>query len=369
MMSGTERRSERAFASPRQLGYAMPAEWEPHAGTIVSWPHNPNTWPGHLDSAEKFFVELIREIARDETVFVNVADERMREYAQRMLDQKGSMEGEIRWLMVPTNDAWCRDYGPTVVRRRGGSESLPPRLAVKWEYNAWGGKYPPFDLDNAAALSIAKALDIPIVAGGMRLEGGAIDVNGNGWLMTTASCLLHPNRNPGLTREDAEHNLREMLGIDEFLGLQGEIEGDDTDGHIDNLARFVGSAHVVMVYAESLDDPHGFDANRHLLENWRSRRGEPLRVDLLPVPAPVYDRDNRLPASYANFLITNGSVLVPQYQCPADDQACQILAGCFPSRRIRGIDCTGAIRGLGAIHCLTQQVPIGFSHPGECGTK
>jgi agmatine deiminase len=228
---------------------------------------------------------------------------------------------------------------------------------VQWSYNAWGGKYPPFDQDQAVAASVASAIGLPCVAGGAMLEGGAIDVNGQGWIMTTASCLLNPNRNPGWTLDRMESRLREMLGVEEFLWLQGELEGDDTDGHIDNLARFVGPAEVVVVAGHEPGQTPGLQANRDFLQAWRSRSGQRLTVHALPLPEPLFDRDQRLPASYANFLITNRSVLVPQFQCPQDVLACQVLADCFPGRRIRGLDCSGAIRGLGAIHCLTQQIP------------
>ena len=195
------------LSSPSQLGYRWPAEWETHSGTWLTWPHNPATWPGSLADVERFYEELIRAIAADETVYVNVQDDAVHRHVEARL-QARDVRGDVRFLQITTNDAWCRDYGPTVLIHDFGNLQLPPRLAVNWEYNAWGGKYPPFDADNAAALQMATALKIPVVAGGIVAEGGALDANGAGLLMTTASCLLNSNRNPGASRADRRTTAR-----------------------------------------------------------------------------------------------------------------------------------------------------------------
>ncbi|HEY6563851.1 MAG TPA: agmatine deiminase family protein [Pirellulaceae bacterium] len=345
-------------ADPVRWGYIMPAEWSPHEGTWISWPHNPDTWPGHLAEVEAFYVELIAAIARDEFVHINVQDENRRDQIQKLFAEN-PFRDHIRTWVIRTNDAWCRDYGPTVVIRRGGPTTMPTRLGIDWQYNAWGGKYPPYDDDNAAARRMAAAIGLDCLSGGLFVEGGALDVNGDGWLLTTASCLLNPNRNRDVSREFLEDRLRAMLGVREILWLGGSLAGDDTDGHIDNLVRFVGPRTVATVWERDPRDENyaGLNENLQWLRSWRSADGDPLEVLTLPTPDPILVNSRRLPASYANFYFTNGSVLVPQYQCPQDQIACDVLARCFPNRRIVGLDCTWAIHGLGAIHCLTQQIP------------
>ncbi len=357
-MSSSSTRSADAQSTPARLGYAMPAEWEPHQGTWLTWPHNPDTWPGHLPQVEMFYLDLIAAIARDETVWVLVNPGLPPSRAERMVRER-DLPGDIRFLTIATNDAWCRDYGPTVLVRRGGSRALPSRLCVDWEYNAWGGKYPPYDADNAAASQMASALNLTCVAGGMVIEGGSLDGNGQGWMMTTASCLLNHNRNPGADRARMEQRLGSMLGASEVLWLGGSLPGDDTDGHIDNLVRFVDPTTVVAIQPDASYglDSLGLTENWHQLTAWRSADGRSLVVKALPLANPQKFQTAHWPASYANFYITNGSVLVPSYHCPQDDEACEVLASCFPTRRIVPVDCTYAIRGLGAIHCLTQQVP------------
>ncbi len=348
---------------PAQLDYRMPAEWEPHLGTWVSWPHNLDTWPGVLPQVREFYVELIRAIADDEIAFVNVADSAMEDEARASLVQADIRWEHVRFQSIPTNDAWCRDYGAIFIRHQGtsgpGASSLPPLIATQWTYNAWGGKYPPYDRDQQVAESMAKALGVPCVPGGMVLEGGAVEVNGEGWLLTTEDCLLNPNRNPDRSRAQIESRLRDMLGVDEIVWLGGGVVGDDTDGHIDNLSRFVAPRTVVTVVEPN---PHSVNypplqENLRRLESWRSREGQSLEIVTLPTPAPLIHEGKPLPASYGNFLITNGSVLVPHYRCEHDAEVREILQPLFPNRKIVGIDCTYAIRGLGAIHCLTQQVP------------
>lgn len=359
--------------TPRELGYRLPAEWERHAATWLSFPHKEGSWPGKLPAAQQTFAKFVAALAESEPVHVNVDDAAMEEHARRLLDETGA-GGEIHFHLFPTNDAWCRDHGAIFLVRdyqggaKGGSDENIPQplldkegrqLALDWRYNAWGEKYPPYDLDNEIPRRMAEYLDVPRIAIDMVLEGGSIDVNGDGLLLTTESCLLNRNRNPGMTRTDIEKVLREMLGVRRILWLGEGIVGDDTDGHIDDLTRFVAADTLVTVVEEDEHDVNYAPLQENLkrLGEMTDLQGEPLKIVTLPMPRPVVYEGQRLPASYANFYITNSIVLLPTYNCPADDQAANTLGPLFPTRRIVGIDCTDLIWGLGAFHCLTQQVP------------
>lgn len=347
----------------------MPAEWEPHAATWLSWPHNERSWPGRFETVEPVYAAMVRAIAESEPIHINVADAAMQRRALRFLADAGAT-GEIVFHHIPTNDAWCRDHGAIfVVARMGNGQwgmaephkpfPIPhsPVAATKWRYNAWGDKYP-HDLDDLVAGRMAEILGVPRLDCDMVLEGGSIDVNGAGALLTTEACLLNPNRNPDLSRDEIERRLRAGLGVEEILWLGDGIAGDDTDGHIDDLTRFVAERTVVTV-VES--DPH--DENyAPLRENLRRLRsmtvaGRPLEVVELPMPPAVVYDGQRLPASYANFYIANRSVLLPGYDRKTDARAKAVLAELFPTRDVIVIDCTDLVWGLGAFHCLTQQVP------------
>jgi agmatine deiminase len=300
-------------------------------------------------------VEFVRALAECEPVYINVLGAEHERHVRGLLAAAVAPE-RLRFYRFPTNDAWARDHGAIFVTRATARE---PRLAVDFDYNAWGGKYPPFDLDREIGRQMADALGVPRYAKpGIVLEGGSIEINGEGALLTTEQCLLNPNRNPSLTRSDIERLLRDSFGVDEILWLGDGIDGDDTDGHIDDLTRFVARNTVVTVVEPNRADPNHapLDANRRLLDTLQIA-GRPLTVIELPMPAPQYLETQRLPASYANFYLANGAVLVPVFGCPADDMACSILKGCFPGRRVVPIDCRVLIAGLGALHCLTQQVP------------
>jgi agmatine deiminase len=341
--------------TPSAAGYRQPAEWEPHEATWLSWPHNRDSWPGVFAGVEPAMVAFVRELAACEPVYVNVLDADHERHVRQLLAAAVPPE-RLRLYRFPTNDAWARDHGAIFVTR---PTRVEPRLAVDFDYNAWGGKYPPFDLDRQVGRQMAEALGVPRYAKpGVVLEGGSIEVDGEGALLTTEQCLLNPNRNPSLTRADIERLLRDCFGVREILWLSEGIEGDDTDGHIDDLTRFVGSATVVTVVEPNRADPNHapLAANRRLLDSM-SVGGRPLTVIELPCPEPQFLEEQRLPASYANFYIANGAVLVPTFGCPADDAACGILGECFPDRRIVPVDCRVLIAGLGALHCLTQQVP------------
>jgi agmatine deiminase len=341
--------------TPSARGYRMPAEWAPHDATWVSWPHNRESWPGVFAGVEPAMVQFVRALAECEPVYINVLDAEHERHVRKLLSRAVPPE-RLRLYRFPTNDAWARDHGAIFVTR---SAPVEPRLAVDFDYNAWGGKYPPFDLDREVGKQMAEALEVPRYAQpGVVLEGGSIEVNGEGALLTTEQCLLNPNRNPALTRADIEGLLRDSFGVEEILWLGEGIEGDDTDGHIDDLTRFVAPHTVVtVVEPNSADANHQpLAANRRLLDTL-TVGGLPLTVVELPMPEPQYLEDQRLPASYANFYVANGAVLVPTFGCPADAEACATLRDCFPGRRVVPVDCRVLIAGLGALHCLTQQLP------------
>ncbi|MFT5141676.1 MAG: agmatine deiminase [Rhodothermales bacterium] len=330
----------------------MPAEWEPHQGTWVSWPHNRDTWPGAFGAVEPAFKEIAVSIAASETLHINVLD------GVHELHVRGILGGirDVVFHHIPTNDAWCRDHGATFVRGTDGLE------AVDFTYNAWGGKYPPFDLDAQVARRMAALTGAVVQDADLVLEGGAIEVNGRGVLLTTESCVLNPNRNPGLTRPKADSIFRRLLGVTDILWVGGHVEGDDTDGHIDNLARFVTPQDIVMSVPGSPDDrAHaGLEEAFADLEKLATPLG--IRLHRLPLPAPLFFRPEgeeqvRLPASHANFYIANRAVLVPGFGGASDLKAQDLLAGFFPDRAVVLIDCRDLVWGLGAIHCLTQQVP------------
>lgn len=327
------------------------------------------------------YAQMVAALAHSETVHINVNNAAMAKRARAVLREFGA-QGDIRFHHVPTNDAWCRDHGAIFVRRtttaaESGDEhgpianDQPPIVAIDWDYNAWGTKYPPFDLDNQIPTRMAQYLDVPRFEGGMILEGGSIDVNGAGLLLTSEACLLNPNRNPHLSRAQIEQRLCDMLGVEQVLWLGDGIVGDDTDGHVDDITRFVSSDTIVTVVE---DDPR--DANYAVLQDnlarlqaMRDQHSRPLRVITLPMPPAVVYQGQRLPASYANFYIANRVILLPFFNASTDQHAQQILQALFPDREVVGIDCTDLILGLGAFHCLTQQIPAGSDVMLGCHDK
>ncbi|ABB24369.1 agmatine deiminase family protein [Pelodictyon luteolum] len=340
--------------------YVMPAEWAPHEATWLSWPHKLESWPGKFEPVPAVFVELAAWLSSSEDVHINVLDEQMEDDVRALLLASGHpcLKMERVFLhQIPTNDAWCRDHGPNFVYHTSGDTQ--EKVILDWEYNAWGGKYEPYDDDNAVPSRIAAIRRMPLVSTGMVLEGGAIDVNGEGLLLTTEACLLNPNRNPTMSREDIERKLGRWLGIKKVLWLGDGIAGDDTDGHVDDMARFVSINTVVIAVEDDPEDENykPLQKNYELLKGYTNLRGEPLRVVKLPMPDPVYYEGERLPASYANFYIANSVVLVPVYRCEQDAEALRILRGCFPDREVVGIDCSDLIWGLGAIHCVSHEEP------------
>ncbi len=336
----------------------MPAEWEPHHGTWLSWPHKEASWPGNFGPVRGIVAEMVRELAIGEEVHINVADAEMEQAAGEVLGTAGVSLDRVFFHHVPTNDAWCRDHGPIFVERSlvgGGTE----QVALNWGFNAWGDKYPPYDLDNRVPERVADRLGLPCITPGMILEGGSIDVNGAGTLITTEACLLNPNRNPSRSKADIESMLRRFLGVSTILWLGDGIVGDDTDGHVDDLTRFVDDRTVITVVEEDPNDVNYgvLQENLARLRTMQIQDGTDLRVIALPMPRPVIYDGARLPASYANFYIGNEVVLLPGYDAERDEIARQTLQELFPTRRVVVIDCTAMVWGLGAFHCLTQQWP------------
>jgi agmatine deiminase len=342
--------------TPRQQGYTFPAEWAPHQATWLSWPHKEASWPGKLEAIYPIYCEFIRLLSEFEEVHINVLDQAMAEQVQRRLETAHARLDRIFLHLFPTNDAWCRDHGPAFVVSQAAEQ---PKALIDWGYNAWGDKYPPYDLDNLIPQRIAEYRDIPCFTPDIIMEGGSIEVNGAGTLMTTEACLLHPNRNPTLNRQQIEQYLLDYYGQEQIIWLGDGIVGDDTDGHIDDLTRFVSRDTVItMVEPKRSDDNHALlQENLSRLQQVRLRDGEPLKIRTLPMPEPVSYNGQRLPASYANFYIANGLVVVPTYRCAQDEEALAMLSDCFPDRHVIGLDSTDIIWGLGSFHCLSQQEP------------
>ena len=344
--------------TPKQAGYYFPAEFGRHAATWLSWPHKEASWPGKIGSIYPFYGRFVRELTRGEAVCINVADEAMKAFAAGHLTAAGADMDRVRFFLHPTNDAWCRDHGPAFLINPAAAQK---KVIVDWNYNAWGNKYPPYDLDDVIPTLVGKALDLPVYHPGIVMEGGSVDFNGAGTLITSTCCLLNPNRNPDLDREQIEGYLRDYYGVEQILWVKEGIVGDDTDGHIDDTVRFVDAGTVVTVIEDD-----AADANYQLLKDnlaelstMRLLNGKQLNIVELPMPEAVIHEDQRLPASYANFYIANESVIVPTFRCGRDEKALRIIKDCFPSRRVVGIDSTDIIWGLGSFHCLSQQEPAG----------
>jgi agmatine deiminase len=344
--------------TPASLGYRMPAEWEPHAGTWFTWPRPEGiSFPGKYETVPPVYAELIRHLGAVENVHINVWHEEMEHWVRKLLHQNHCPTERVFFHHFPAYEPWCRDHGPIfLVRERKGRRE---RAIVDWGYNAWGGKYPPFDLDDAVPQHVAKLRNLPLFSPGIVMEGGALEVNGRGTLLTTEACLLNENRNPHLTREQIEQYLRDCLGVANILWLGDGIVGDDTDGHVDDLTRFVNANTVVTVVEKDPADANyaPLQENLQRLRSLRDQDGQPLRVVELPMPRPLEHDGQRLPASYANFYIANGIVLVPTYRDPSDRVALEVLQREFGDRRVIGVDSTELIWGLGSFHCISQQEP------------
>jgi len=341
---------------PAKEGYRFPAEWETHEATWLSWPHNKDSWPGKIETIYPVYAEFVKLLAEGEKVNINVNDEGMMREATRLLMKAGTNMDQVHYYLHRTNDAWCRDHGPAFVVNPAKEEK---KIVLDWGYNAWGEKYPPFDDDNRIPEKVAQVLNMPYVTPGIVMEGGSVEFNGKGTLLTTKACLLNPNRNRGLSQETIEQYLRDFYGVTHILWLGDGIEGDDTDGHVDDLARFVNEDTVVTVVEENKKDANHqpLKENMELLHKMKLEDGRPLNVVELPMPDPVIYEDTRLPASYANFYIANKHVIVPTFRCSNDEKALNILQELFPARKVVGLDAVDLVWGLGTFHCLSQQEP------------
>lgn len=354
--------------SPAEQGYRLPAEWEPHAATWIAWPHERSDWPGKFGPVPWVYAEIVRLLARSEPVFIVVNSKAERRRARDKLEAHGVDLGRVCFFTAPTDRVWLRDSAPSFVVR---IDAEHPVGAVHWKFNGWA-KYPNHRRDTRLPRAIADALELPRWrprAGGddgraerVVLEGGAIDVNGRGTLLTTEECLLDPvvqARNPGLTRPGYEQVFAEMFGVRHVIWLGRGIVGDDTHGHVDDCARFVDPTTVVAAVEDDPSDPN-YEPLRENLDRLRAatdQEGRPLKVVELPMPDPVEFDGCRLPASYANFYIANGVVIVPTFNDPADRQALNTLAGLFPDRQVIGVHSLDLVLGLGTLHCLTHEMP------------
>lgn len=335
--------------------YRMPAEWEPHEATWLAWPHLEKHWPGKLKTIPPVYAEIIRALISVEKVFVCVNDAKMEKSARDTLAKAGVKfnEKQLKFFHVLTDASWSRDHGPIFVRDKKGK-----LIITDWKFNAWGKQWP-YKKDDVVPQKIGKLLNIPVVKPGIVLEGGSIDVNGQGTLLTTRQCLLNKNRNPKLNQKQIEKYLRNYLGVTNILWLDEGIIGDDTSGHIDDLARFIDQNTVVCPLETNKRDENYpiLKKNFDDLKKMRVENGKPLRVITVPMPEPIIYRGQRLPASYVNFYIANSVVLVPTFNNTRDREALKILRGVFSKRKVISINCQDLIWGLGAIHCSTQQQP------------
>jgi agmatine deiminase len=295
-------------------------------------------------------------LTRGEKVRINVQDEAMKALATDFLLQAKADLSNVEFFFHPTNDAWCRDHGPAFLINPSASQK---KVIVDWNYNAWGNKYPPYDLDDVIPTLIARHFALPVFYPGIVMEGGSVEFNGKGTLLTSTACLLNPNRNPNLNQEQIETCLRDYYGVEQILWVDEGIIGDDTDGHIDDTVRFVNEDTVLTVVEENRSDENYalLQHNLRQLKQMRLLNGKQLNIAELPMPDPVIWEDQRLPASYANFYIANEAVIVPTYRCSKDEIALDLIQQCFPGRQVVGIDSTDIIWGLGSFHCLSQQEP------------
>lgn len=343
--------------TPKDLGYRFPAEFETHRATWLSWPHKEASWPGKIDSIYPSYSAFVKELAKSERVCINVNDAAMRQQATAHLEKAGVDISRVDFFLHPTNDAWCRDHGPAFLINEN---AVDRKVIVDWNYNAWGGKYPPYDLDDVIPSKIGAHFNLPVFHPGIIMEGGAVEFNGLGTLLTSTCCLLNKNRNPHLTQHQIEEYLVKYYGVEQVLWVCEGIEGDDTDGHIDDTVRFVNSDTVLAVIEEDKSDSNFEPLQKNLvdLSKMRLQNGKQLNIVELPMPEAVIYDDQRLPASYANFYISNSSVIVPVFQSSNDERALMTIQECFPGREVVGIDSRDIIWGLGSFHCLSQQEPL-----------
>ena len=344
------------FSTPLQLGYHFSAEFELHEATWLSWPHKEASWPGKIYTIYKPYCQFIKAISKGEKVRINVNDEAMKAFAVQHLTNAEVDLAKIEFFHNPTNDAWCRDHGPAFVI----NQNKKTKAIVDWKYNAWGNKYPPYDLDDIIPTLIAKHFDLPVFHPNIIMEGGSVEFNGKGALITSTACLLNKNRNPQLNQQQIENYLCDFYGVKQILWVDEGIVGDDTDGHIDDTVRFINEDTVLTVIENNKADEN-YKLLQHNLKQLKAMRlpdGKQLNIIELPMPDKLIYEHQRLPASYANFYIANNVVVVPVFGGKKDDVALNIIQQCFPSRKVTGINSVDIIWGLGSFHCLSQQEPL-----------
>jgi agmatine deiminase len=339
-------------------GFRLPPEWAPQAAVWLSWPSDPQLWPGRFDRIPAFFANYAAALSRFVTVRINAAGAQHKAITQLLQAAHADVK-VVELYDHPVNDVWCRDHGPLFVRNAETGEVA----VTSFRFNAWGGKFSPYDLDDAIPGRIARSLGLRYFASDVILEGGSIEINSDGQLLTTEIVLLNPNRNPGITKDDYTPLLAAGLGVTEILWLKDGMPNDDTDGHIDNLSRFFRDDGIVTVMPNEDAQDEGAKILRHnhltIDENFRTAHGKKFAVEVLPVPHPPVEADGReLPASYANYVVTNGAVLMPAFNRPTDAIAAHALHECFPGREIVPLDCTDVLLEGGALHCLSQQQPL-----------
>lgn len=341
--------------TPKQLGYYFPAEFAPHEATWLSWPHKEESWPGKMETIYQPYAQFVKTLTESELVRINVNDVEMKSFAQYVLAEENVNMQRVEFFFHPTNDAWCRDHGPSFIVNP--NKNL--KAIVDWNYNAWGNKYPPYNLDDVVPTLIGAHFNLPVFYPNIIMEGGSVEFNGKGTLLTSRSCLLNSNRNPQLNQQQIEFYLCEYYGVEQILWIDEGIEGDDTDGHIDDTVRFVNEDTVLAAVEVNKEDENYEPLQKNLkqLKEMRLLNGKQLNIIELPMPDEVFYEGQRLPASYANFYVANNAVIVPLYDCDKDAQALEIIQKCFPSKKIIGINSVDIIWGLGSFHCLSQQEP------------
>lgn len=346
--------------TPSEMGYVFPPEWHPHTGTWFSWPRPEGiSFPDKYHTIPENLARIFREIAAREQVHVNVPNGNYERIVREQLKEHDCPLRNIFFHHIKTNESWCRDHGPAFVlkRKRNGGNSA---AIVDWGFNAWGGKYPPYDDDDAVPTRIAEELNLPVFYPKIVMEGGAVDFNGSGTVLTTESCLLNKNRNPGLSKKRIEQYLKDYYGQMHVCWLGDGIAGDDTDGHVDDLARFINPTTIVTAVEDDPKDENYkiLKENRRRLDLLKDQAGCPFQILEIPMPGVVEHDGQRLPATYVNFYFINGALLVPTFRNRKNDRkALAILQTHLPKHRVIGIDCVELIWGLGAIHCLSQQQP------------
>jgi len=342
--------------TPKQLGFRMPAEWEKQEAVWISWPHNLDTWPADmLKEVENSYAEFVKALHKGQKVKILVNDEKEKNEAEELLIKRGVNLSQLHFFQIKNIDGWIRDYGPTFVV----NDNAKQKAMVKWAFNAWGNKYDDLKQDSSVPYEMNRLLNLQMFEAGIVLEGGSIDVNGAGTVLTTEQCLLNKNRNPNLAKEQIEQCLKDYLNISNILWLKEGIVGDDTDGHIDDIARFVSQNTVACAFEDNEDDENYqiLKENYELLLKMKDEKGNKLNVITLPMPGFVGDSERRWPASYANFYIGNGAVVVPIFGHENDKKALAIIQEAFPSRKVVGVNSKELVYGFGSFHCLSQQEP------------